>query len=597
MRHARSLVPLCAILLGCPVGGLPPTGAVRGAIVGGTPDAGHPAVGAVLLGSGSSGGLCTGTLISPKVAVTAAHCVQGEGGAYPANFVLGAGMNSGTRYTITAYEAHPNYTPDALGVGIATHDIAVVVLSKAASATPMAYRKTTINGLTNAGIVFSGFGIRSGYDQSLVGDKYKVSTTIGSVEAQGFWNYTTSNNPKNTCSGDSGGPGFYVEGGVEQIVGVVSSGDDYCVKDGWNTRVDVNASFLAQMIAKYDGGSVTTPVCGNGTCDTGETTANCPKDCPAATCGDGNCDAGETAASCPADCGGASGGIWGACDSNYGCPGVEVCLQEDDGSLHCTLECTVVGDCPSGYECAGLQGGGGACAPTGGTTACGNGTCEAGETTATCPGDCPPPAPVCGNGTCESGETTASCPGDCPPPAPVCGNGTCESGETTASCPGDCPAPAPVCGDGVCEDGETTATCPGDCPAPAPVCGNGTCDDGETRDSCPADCPPPVQPDCGNGVCELGESPVSCPKDCRVGGPVCGDGSCDDGEACDSCPQDCGSCGDGADVIDSPDGGTVVMHKASHGCSGTGTPADTRGAGLVLLLGVMAFGARRRVGA
>jgi len=42
--------------------------------------------------------------------------------------------------------------------------------------------------------------------------------------------------------------------------------------------------------------------CGNGICEPGEDSANCPDDCPAAACGNGVCDPGETYANCPADC-------------------------------------------------------------------------------------------------------------------------------------------------------------------------------------------------------------------------------------------------------------------------------------------------------
>ncbi len=56
-----------------------------------------------------------------------------------------------------------------------------------------------------------------------------------------------------------------------------------------------------------------------------------------------------------------------------------------------------------------------------------------------------PPGPACGNDLCEDGETSDSCPIDCPapPPAASCGNGTCDSGETTDSCSADCPAAVP----------------------------------------------------------------------------------------------------------------------------------------------------------
>ncbi|MCI5136220.1 MAG: hypothetical protein D3920_14395, partial [Candidatus Electrothrix sp. AW2] len=103
-------------------------------------------------------------------------------------------------------------------------------------------------------------------------------------------------------------------------------------------------------------GTTSSSVCDNdSTCDSGETTANCPADCPASVCNDnGTCDSGETTANCPADC------------------PASVCND--------------------------------------------NGTCDSGETTANCPADCP--ASVCNdNGTCDSGETTANCPADCQPQA------------------------------------------------------------------------------------------------------------------------------------------------------------------------------------
>ena len=47
----------------------------------------------------------------------------------------------------------------------------------------------------------------------------------------------------------------------------------------------------------------------------------------------------------------------------------------------------------------------------------------------------------------------------------VCGDGTCDPGESSASCPADCDAPA-ACGDGVCQAGENPGSCPDDCDDP-----------------------------------------------------------------------------------------------------------------------------------
>ncbi len=177
---------------------------------------------------------------------------------------------------------------------------------------------------------------------------------------------------------------------------------------------------------------------------------------------------------------------------------------------------------------------------------CGNGMCDCGENSSTCPADCGG-GPVCGNDSCESGESVSSCCADCH----VCGNLTCEACENSSSCPADCPPP--VCPNGMCEPGENALSCPDDCGGGGggggggSLCGNGFCNSGETAASCPQDCS--AETVCGNGVCEGGETAANCADDCG-GSVVCGDAICESPETADTCPADCvtstgAECGNG----------------------------------------------------
>ena len=47
---------------------------------------------------------------------------------------------------------------------------------------------------------------------------------------------------------------------------------------------------------------------------------------------------------------------------------------------------------------------------------------------------------ACGNASCDGGETTCSCPTDC---GEFCGDGCCNGSETLGSCPVDCACPLP----------------------------------------------------------------------------------------------------------------------------------------------------------
>lgn len=76
-----------------------------------------------------------------------------------------------------------------------------------------------------------------------------------------------------------------------------------CVQELCCVTPSVNAPWVAGVLKP--GYIVTTaPVCGDGRCGRGETTANCEIDCPAAgpVCGDGTCEGTENSGNCAQDC-------------------------------------------------------------------------------------------------------------------------------------------------------------------------------------------------------------------------------------------------------------------------------------------------------
>ncbi len=292
---------------------------------------------------------------------------------------------------------------------------------------------------------------------------------------------------------------------------------------------------------------------------------------------------------------------WAACQLDSGCkkfvdcfvakPGdEEACLQGVGASSLGLVQ--ALGECGEVAECLPST-----------KPACGNGTCDAGETPNSCAQDCKQTGPVCGNTVCESGETTSSCPQDCKQSGPVCGNGVCESGETKTSCAKDC---GTVSAAGDCsgsidyntlkstgysllfsnvaqkcvisagcmsQSGAAQTQCLKTCIATGGFglsescstcianfaqCTVGACMDkcaanpadqlcqncaqsacGSTLTACGAPPATSTGPVCGNGKCESGETKTNCAKDCGATGPVCGNGACESTESNSSCPSDC----------------------------------------------------------
>ncbi|HEU5058288.1 MAG TPA: multicopper oxidase family protein [Kofleriaceae bacterium] len=101
---------------------------------------------------------------------------------------------------------------------------------------------------------------------------------------------------------------------------------------------------------------------------------------------------------------------------------------------------------------------------------------------------------------------------------PACGDQTCDTGETQCTCPSDCgapPASETVCTGGGDEDCDGQADCADSDCAGAPQCvtcdGDGLCEPGESCTSCSADCagrtsgPPSSRYCCGDGIVQSAE--------------------------------------------------------------------------------------------
>ncbi len=329
-------------------------------IIGGWPDSEHPAVGALR----SQTSLCTGTLITPRIVLTAAHCIHADN---PMKyFVLGPDVDNPTEVNdVSTCVAHSGYAEAEIDHHILKiHDMAICVLSTPSAVTPMKYRKGSVSNLTGTKVTFVGFGRRDPHDGESSGVKYAVTEEIATMTSEGFFNKTGPEAPRNTCSGDSGGPVVLKILGFDEVAGVVSGGDEFCVYDGWNIRVDPHKDWIKQQILQYDPEGLPAPVCGDLVCEGEETEAVCPQDCKAG-CGDltwqgcceGHivhwCDDGiAKSASCAENlhCG------WNASSDVYDCD-------------------TSGGEDPSGANPR-------SCNP------CGDGICGPGEGPTNCPEDC-----------------------------------------------------------------------------------------------------------------------------------------------------------------------------------------------------------------
>ena len=362
-------------------------------IVGGT-RGGNPSV--LWLYDTSEGGMCTASLIAPRVVLTAKHCVQHSGATEPTparSLIVGTGdvAGRGATYRVLSVYTTPGVWTEGGRTGLSGAlvgvDVAVLVLSTEVSGiASLPLMRESPRSLSGDRFTAVGFGqIPSGS----AGTKYTVEGTVSSTDSNLIYVGAV------TCQGDSGGP-MITEAG--EIAGVVSFGTGSC-GSGYGAYNQIFPFFDMIDMALEEGG--TCIASGAEICDGRDNDCNdqvdetctplgeaCSADdeCVGNQCRDtvdgrlcsASCDARNPSVGCeegfycaglPGQCEGScvplttegTLPVGASCTSNIECATL-FCTDPGDGRARCLQPCEAnTGACLAGEVCANVHGSCGAC--------------------------------------------------------------------------------------------------------------------------------------------------------------------------------------------------------------------------------------------
>jgi hypothetical protein len=248
-----------------------------GAITWGELDTKHTNVGAILIINPDYGivGWCSGTLIAPKVILTAGHCMNAMK-YFPIEwmfFALGDNVFLSEHYPVEKYIVHPDYVdhPDMLipAQRSDNHDLAVVILYDPVSndITPATLpEEGFLDELRSAGQLRQGsnggmfkvvgYGATIDFPPPVQNiDGWRRSTDSEFLSLLPARLHTSTNQALGNgggCFMDSGGPAFWtMPDGTEILIGVLASAAP-CVASQFHYRIDTadSLAFIEEMIAE-----------------------------------------------------------------------------------------------------------------------------------------------------------------------------------------------------------------------------------------------------------------------------------------------------------------------------------------------------------
>ncbi len=278
--------------------------------------------------------ICSAVLVSPRVLLTAAHCVDPvfHGASTLAvratnkpNTVM---LMQSDMIDVTTITRHPSWNP---AIQKSDFDFAAILLERAPTGVTAAAMLTALPAnAVGQPLRVVGYGRTSAGDGTSSGTRRSVTLPITAITSADL--RFGSNGAAGICAGDSGGPSFL----GEALAGIHTRTEGAACGVGVDIRVDRHAAFVNAFVAAND-----PPSCANdGRCALGCGTSD--PDCPCQA--DQRCDAscGLTDPDCSDD-----GSI---CTLDAQCAGTR-CLDDPRGFQFCSRPCTSSNECLNEMTC------------------------------------------------------------------------------------------------------------------------------------------------------------------------------------------------------------------------------------------------------
>lgn len=231
-------------------------------VLGGTPQpaGAYPTVAAIHV---QGVGDCTGTLVTPTLVLTAAHCIDPAVAGFPdqtavtANTFVGFDVVDVLGAWPTVLPAadtlpHPDFDIADVGAG---HDVGFITLPQAIlDRVPSPVNRDAAAAAPGVSVTIAGYGVyQLPFDAGVLhAIEDEPTMACGALPDATFLCFDLSDG-SGTCSGDSGAASFLDDAGTLVVAGVTSFGDAACTSFAAHVRTDAELPFLDAAMCVIDG--------------------------------------------------------------------------------------------------------------------------------------------------------------------------------------------------------------------------------------------------------------------------------------------------------------------------------------------------------